>query len=296
MGCWNETCMLSGLPIRMGDPVIVYFLAPSRRAGHNIYNCHDLYSPIGFGINGIYDDYGRVEEIKNNKAAIWTYKLLQHLTKTYRIKLSEKADEETVKLSNLFEYIKAAERGWLTLSEQKEKSTIPLTFIHAGLYKQILAEGGNRKRYNTGRTSYEMYTALADKYAEERKRIESTAKEKDAGILSLRYNGRGFTRHFTHYARNNAVTNFLLENLTDKTKDLRDLMVEIMVFETCMNISRMMWRTTAGKGSQAVELAIPGIIADFIDSTIAHEIQIWKKDGDSTCDPLKETLFDFEGD
>lgn len=280
----------------MGDPVVIYFLARSRRAGQNIYNCYDLYSPVGFGINGIYDDYGRAEKIKNNKATIWTYKLFQHLTKIHHIKLSEKADEKTAKLSNLFEYIKAAERGWLTLSEREEKSIISLTFMHADLYKQIIAEGGNRKRYNTGRTSYEMYTALADRYTEKRKRIESTAKEKDAGILSLRYNGRGFTRHFTDYARNSAVTNPLLENLTDKTKDLRDLMVELMVFETCMNISRMMWMTTAGKGSRAVELAIPGIIADFIHSKIEDEIQVWKEEGDSACDPLKETLFDFEGD
>lgn len=296
MGCWNETCMISGLPIRMGDPVVVYFLAPTPTFFHNIYNCCGLFSPVGFGINGIYDDYGSAEKIQDNDAATWTYKLFQHLLKMGNIELSEKTDKETSRLSEISHYVRAAERGWLTFSKKSELFTISLVFMHADLYKKILEEGGNRKRYRTGRTSYEMYTDKANSFAAKKRQIESMEKEIQAKLLSFKLSSRGFSRHFMDFSRNRAVSSFLLDNLTDQTEGLRDLMVEIMVFETCMNISRMAWRTTPGKGSQNVELAIPGIIADFVQSKIEHEIQTWKKEGDSNCDPLRETLFDFEGD
>lgn len=296
MGCWNETCMLSSLPIRYGDPVVVYFLAPfySESICHNIYSCCDQYSPVGFALSGIYDDYGTIEKICDNEAASWTYRLLDHLQKTGAIKLSEEADQKTAKLSNLSHYTKAAERGWLITSSIKNKKPLSLIFMHEDLYKNILAEGVKRICYNSDKSFYEICITMADKYTAEKLDIERKKENNYAGILSLNLrDDLGFTRHFTEYHRNRKVTDFLLKSLTDKTKDLRNLMVEVMVFETYMNLARMMWRMTPGKGSQSVEFAIPKIIADYTYSQIKHELQNCEKEGVSGCDPLRETIFNF---
>lgn len=59
MGSWNETCMLTNLPISHGEPVYAIFLAESSLRNHGVYPT-DQYLPFAM-VEGVYDDYGGLE-------------------------------------------------------------------------------------------------------------------------------------------------------------------------------------------------------------------------------------------
>lgn len=69
MGCWNETCGLTQLPIFSGDPVRLFFLnyvgnAEENHAGHCYTN--DIWSPQYLPVTARYNDYGGVEDVVEN--------------------------------------------------------------------------------------------------------------------------------------------------------------------------------------------------------------------------------------
>ena len=68
MGCWNETCLISQLPILAGEDAYMFILAPTIAVDIEGPMCYpdDRYVPIGFPICGKYDDYGGLEEVKSN--------------------------------------------------------------------------------------------------------------------------------------------------------------------------------------------------------------------------------------
>ena len=68
MGCWNETCGLSGLPITEGDKVKLVFLLPRYRSmtieGLSSYcDSTSVLTPCLLPITGEYNDYGGIENI-----------------------------------------------------------------------------------------------------------------------------------------------------------------------------------------------------------------------------------------
>lgn len=68
MGCWNETCMLSGLAIRHGDPVVMFptlAIEEGRTTG------------TLFPIFGRYDDYGGIEDVENKGSVRWLIQFIR---------------------------------------------------------------------------------------------------------------------------------------------------------------------------------------------------------------------------
>ena len=61
MGCWNETCFLTGLPVFSGEPVRMLFIAMDADGG---------WLPATLPIKGEYDDYGGLMNEKWNRAAV----------------------------------------------------------------------------------------------------------------------------------------------------------------------------------------------------------------------------------
>jgi hypothetical protein len=69
MGCWNETCAITQMPIHVGDPVVLVFLTKVDRHAENhngFCNVNDIWTPKFLPVFGEYDDYGGLEEIQEN--------------------------------------------------------------------------------------------------------------------------------------------------------------------------------------------------------------------------------------
>lgn len=100
MGCWNGTCFLSGMSIKSGDPIRLQLILSSSigkdnddfdpekftseddpRAINGVCYANDIYSPFGFAISGEYNDYGSIENIKDNMAS----KILKEILNNYII-------------------------------------------------------------------------------------------------------------------------------------------------------------------------------------------------------------------
>lgn len=69
MGYWNETCMLTNLPIHDDEPVVAFLIA-ARPDTELRAEPDDVYAPVSPPIRGRYDDYGGLEEIENEDAVL----------------------------------------------------------------------------------------------------------------------------------------------------------------------------------------------------------------------------------
>lgn len=70
MGCWNETCGITQMPICAGDKVRMFLIVRDRYADDSYDVCHsyttDLWKPFGIPLKGTYDEYGRIENIEED--------------------------------------------------------------------------------------------------------------------------------------------------------------------------------------------------------------------------------------
>lgn len=65
MGCWNETCMLTHLPIEEGEDTVCVFIAQQPGDKDTIHS-DAIYAPISLPLFGEYDDYGRLENFADD--------------------------------------------------------------------------------------------------------------------------------------------------------------------------------------------------------------------------------------
>lgn len=70
MGCWNETCGITQMPICAGDPVRMFLIVEVEGEWAREDVCHsyttDLWRPFGLPLKGTYDEYGRIENIEED--------------------------------------------------------------------------------------------------------------------------------------------------------------------------------------------------------------------------------------
>lgn len=67
MGCWNETCMISNLPILAGEECAIAILMDRGIPNEGVYPT-DQYMPFAI-IHGEYDEYGRLENANEEEVA-----------------------------------------------------------------------------------------------------------------------------------------------------------------------------------------------------------------------------------
>lgn len=77
MGCWNGTCMVSGLPITWGDEIVMFVIKQNvgSQWGHECYSYAEA-SLVSPPIFGKYNDYGGIEEIDYTDELKKTFKWL----------------------------------------------------------------------------------------------------------------------------------------------------------------------------------------------------------------------------
>lgn len=70
MGCWNETCGLTQMPICGGDPVRLFLIVENAhpRGSRDVCISYgtELWRPFGLPLKGTYDEYGRIENIEKD--------------------------------------------------------------------------------------------------------------------------------------------------------------------------------------------------------------------------------------
>lgn len=69
MGCWNETCLLTRLPIQSDEDAVCVLIA-ERPEITSICYAHDVFTPVTLPIFGKYDDYGSLEQLSNDVGSL----------------------------------------------------------------------------------------------------------------------------------------------------------------------------------------------------------------------------------
>ena len=103
MGCWNETCMATNLPIVVGEPCVGFLITRYHAEGKTSYP-DERYRPISPPIFGLYDDYGCLDDIENADELFNAFSAVNAF--------------EGEPYKNMDEIVRAAERGNLSLKHE----------------------------------------------------------------------------------------------------------------------------------------------------------------------------------
>lgn len=76
MGCWNATCALTHLPIKVGEPVVMLMLATLDTVPGQCHYYNEDATLFALPVEGKYNDYGGLEEIQISDE---TRAMLQHV-------------------------------------------------------------------------------------------------------------------------------------------------------------------------------------------------------------------------
>jgi len=163
MGCWDETCALSNISIRCGDPVkliiVTQVLEQDRCNGHAVSNIFRT-----LPISGTYNDYGCIEDIKvdwNTKAVLnFASEMMEsgkwQISPRGKVMAQYDAVVENNKFDDIERLINHIERTYLETTENVIKSNqlqhkdnqstfnntpslVNFVLIHEKVYKQATA-------------------------------------------------------------------------------------------------------------------------------------------------------------
>ena len=81
MGCWNETCLLTRLPIQSDEKTVCVLIA-ERPNVHSACYADDIFTPVSLPIFGRYNDYGNLEQLEDTCDALELLREIKLYAKT----------------------------------------------------------------------------------------------------------------------------------------------------------------------------------------------------------------------
>ncbi|MEX3713473.1 hypothetical protein ABFV99_13810 [Cytobacillus horneckiae] len=226
MGCWNATCGISNLPIFYGDEVVMYIIERNQIAegnGLGFSYPYEMYEPIAPPIYGRYNDYGGIEDIKNNEDTIF-----DHL-----MSIKYQIDEGMAK------------RDGLVNKEPRNLEEMINDYIGRGVYRDI---GFMLVRQDIhGVLIYSMNNEIGDNLDFHMKEFCKAHDPSDFMSKLLLERSNGFIRATRHWNRLFP----LVEKYGETTdKDLKDSFIDLIMMESVLTDLREHWHVTSGAGSQ----------------------------------------------
>ena len=169
MGCWNQTCSLTTLPITYGDEIVLIPLVENYNnpiAGLTYY-VNDNYEVFGLPIYGKYNDYGGIEDVNTHPSNIKFYtesQLFEYKTNRNH----EDADLVEFNKENLDDFFSNYICEEVTYTNYNHKcKNLSFMMVHKGLYNKLIEEMGNVIPYKQEKTLRELHC----------KRIKNTIQE-----------------------------------------------------------------------------------------------------------------------
>ena len=148
MGSWNETCMLSHLPILFGDNIKVIILIKKHNTpcAENVY-FNDGYTPLTFPFDATYDDYGGIANVN-----LPDYALKQLQSANLFV-----SKQDAYKFTTVAQLIDDINEDCIYLKPDNEFLKLECVYIHKELYDTLINRMAIRKPYHTDKTLYELY-------------------------------------------------------------------------------------------------------------------------------------------
>ena len=251
MGCWNETCFVSHLPIHYTDKTVLFILTPTMDVNKEGPTCYhdDKYAPLYFPLEGEYDDYGGIQNIK--EAAYhegFICKMKKYFTKE---------DDEFIPYTweSLDKFIGAIKSRNLFVSVPGVGyKRLALALMHAELYHQLVSHLGNRLVYGQEYTVRSAYETRVSESLEEFKELILTMPFCSGEFCEMMRLNPAKYRHIEVVAREYSLS----------SEHNSAPLIDFMLWHQVMMISRFGYCTNSGCGGQDSEYAVHKIIAQFI--------------------------------
>ena len=153
MGDWNEVCLISRMPIREGDRIVVIFL----RKNPALRLEKDAYIPLGLPIRGKYDGYGGIEYIEDTASNNEAKRYLGSLS----IKGTSGGKEEDVDLLDV-----CGTQGLFLRTDENKEYPLDMVYIKESVYDEIVGYARNDKSLEYSKTYEESVKDALSKLAE----------------------------------------------------------------------------------------------------------------------------------
>ena len=292
MGCWNETCYISKLPIYSGEEIVLILLRKYKYADKTPHTCYvcDSYVPFGLPIFGKYDDYGNIEDITNAEDVIEYLKNMEIVDKDGIKVNTARLDKET-----LSEFTSDVLCGHYFLKD--DGMNIPLfgMMVKKELYDILLSNYKLRKCYGEEITYEEHITSEIKKEIEkiedlvkdiERKDIREKWIEKDLERIS-------FIR-ISMLDESYDISPYLIKKYyKESSKKAFDYLIDIIFFKLCLQALRMGYYCVSGLGSQSDEMQIHKEVANFILKQCAARVKYYREENEDNSITSEEILSEY---
>jgi len=319
MGCWNETCGITQMPIHYGDPVMLVFLTKvDRHAENHAGFCYTnaIWTPKFLPVFGVYDDYGGLEEIQENWNTQFILDQLKNELTAVRLSTpstrtkqdaddlhseNEDLDLDSFTLYDVMEQIHA-DRVWVP--GVQHKLPVGWCMMHRWVWDHMIQVMERDWQDNITLATVKgqgdtYYQAMLDKHA------EIQGQEEDSVVRIMTKYGRrdlvDWKNTFTVLSRSGTqLDNYgtlsgirdyddVLWELAEARVPVQDAQVqqvihalaEFLVFKNNMSVLRKFWSPQSGKGSQISAHESHLALHELCVSHIKHRI---KQDADEYGD------------
>ena len=246
MGCWNETCGFSNLPITDNMPVRAMFVkrvAKERRSDGNLFYAFDLFQPATIMIKSTYNDYGWL-----NVTAEQLHPLIVNIEQM-GLDISFKDEGEGFRPQEL-----PPETYLWMIREDVYQMLRSIPLDHWGDNPKNVGQYVDRLRVEYANLVEDVKAALAD----------PTSRTSQVGIWDYSLQFRLDNLFIRTEGPMWPLRHYLSPNRVGDPPENMDQLIDILQIFTAMNATRKTLVPTIGAGSQDYNEGGYRVIADFM--------------------------------
>lgn len=265
MGCWNETDLLTSLPILSGDPVVLILLGT--------VSCAQMY-PISFPIRGKYNDYGSIEDVVVDTASQATLKIINDKFTDGSWKFTEEAVERAkgyrmsteLPFKTMEEVIDLIERGYIqmynpvhsVIPEYPKYTRISFSMLHEKIYQRAIS---HESRYQRTSTLFNEVDSYRNDLKQESIDRDDTLEHKYK-LFSISSNYSSLCRHITDEGQFYFFRYMdLVLGADSEYEEFKRNVNELSSLRSFMYALRKTWAPNPYPGSQSADFKLA---ADFL--------------------------------
>lgn len=311
MGCWYGTCGVSQLPIMPGDDVVLFPLLVNEEredGGHGFSYATDQYGQLSLPVYGKYDDYGSIEAAENNGQGVYLH--VQALLERHWLTPKNKAvsppkdadefvrehlkealyegtgymlvhrfifEELITEIGSRIPYKK--EKSFATLiTEDMESLLHSFQALKEELPHLLKRQEELREAKKEAEENGETPQILTDEFLTVFRQVNAVKYMR----LEEHYRSNSFVSRFYQSHLNKLTIGLLLETFVSAEPQLqssmKQAMVDFILFDEVMDVTRKLWTPQAGAGSQTTETFLQEIIAKQVLLQKEKRIQKYLQD------------------
>lgn len=284
MGCWNQTCGVTNLPITWSDKIVLIPLIQNHVINPELtYNVNDCYEPFGLPVYGEYNDYGGIKKASTHPKNIEFYNKNDFFNSPdfYEDEESDVIFTEN-DLDNFFSgYICY---DGMYVKHRNSHKRINYMMVHKELYDKLIYEMGLIIPYGQIKTLRELHKEKIkrsiSKIIEYKNEIAKSEEDWYVDMCLVDFKIKDAIEEccmidlITPKTTYEFIFDSLMQNMDES---LLDELVNMLLFKRALMHLRKGYLVMSGAGSQDDDLYFHKIVSEFVLEYINKKIYEYKK-------------------